>query len=112
MAVPLLGRPWHPRVQGMEGASCTVARSLCSFIVVQSLGSWTLVLDSLGTDCVMSCVATGRGFKTYEPSKLIFFFRSVIVRGVGPVCFMLGALAAILCLFGGKWPLFAAPPFF
>jgi hypothetical protein len=32
MAIPLLGRPWCPRAQGLEDASCTVARSLCSFV--------------------------------------------------------------------------------
>jgi hypothetical protein len=84
MAIPLLGRPWYPRVPGMEGASSTVARSLCSFVVVQWLDSWTLMLDSFGTDGVMSCVA-------------------------GPVCFMLGALA--VCVFGtgdgaGVWFVF------
>jgi hypothetical protein len=42
MAIPLLGRPWCPRFQGLEGASCTVAHSLCSFVGFSSM-AWRVV---------------------------------------------------------------------
>jgi hypothetical protein len=46
MVVPLLGQPWCHRIQGLEGASCTVAHSFYSFFMVQcstlGIGRWIL----------------------------------------------------------------------